>query len=94
MLFPELFTVWVVRNDTPFFVGVAKSYKEAVEYGNKTISTKEFLIKQYNCSDQVSTSTSVQETRGASPVFSTRLKELEEESDLDATSLKDIVLTD
>lgn len=47
MNFPELYTIWVIRNKTPFFVGVKNSMAEAIDFGNKTVSTKEFEIKVF-----------------------------------------------
>lgn len=47
MNYPELFTVWVIRNNTPCFVGVKNSKAEAIDWASKTVSTREFEVRSY-----------------------------------------------
>lgn len=47
MIFSDIFTVWVIRSNKPHLIGVANTKPEAVDLGNRTVSTKDFVIKVY-----------------------------------------------
>lgn len=50
MDYPEMWTVWVVR-EKPHLVGQAMSKKEAVDIGERTVSTKDYVVKKYVVSE-------------------------------------------
>ena len=47
MNFYDLSTVWVVRNETPHILHTARSEKDAIEFGNRSVSDRNFIVKVY-----------------------------------------------
>lgn len=91
MYFHDLYTVWVIRDEKPYFVGVAASQNEAVEFGNKTVSTRQFVIKQYSCSEQELVQTQQVET-SADPELALLSKLQEQEQN--TLNLENILIND
>jgi len=48
--FPSIWTVWVLR-EKPCFIGARDSEEAAIDFGNRTVSTKDFVVKQYSVVD-------------------------------------------
>jgi len=53
MNFHDLYTVWVVRNETPHILHTARSEKDAIDFGNRSVSDRNFVVKLYTLKENI-----------------------------------------